>query len=70
MIATTELVLSRLRSFLKGTSRGGDGFRAQHLLDVLSGPTTVISDKLHASIMKVVNLWLSGSCPSVLGEYM
>ncbi|XP_026397972.1 uncharacterized protein LOC113293597 [Papaver somniferum] len=70
MIASTELVMSRLRSFPKGTSCGRDGFRAQHLLDVLSGPATVLSDDLIVSITDMVNLWLLGSFPSVLGEFI
>ncbi|XP_026384575.1 uncharacterized protein LOC113280132 [Papaver somniferum] len=70
MVASKKLVLGRLKSFPKGTSRGRDGFRAQHLLDALSGDASVLSDELIASITDVVNLWLAGSCPSVLGDFV
>ncbi|XP_026456101.1 uncharacterized protein LOC113357055 isoform X2 [Papaver somniferum] len=70
MKASTDLVVGRLKSFPKGTSCGWDGFRAQHFLDALSGSAAAISEDLIASITDVVNLWLSGSCPPALGEFV
>lgn len=66
----SKAVLDSIRSFPKGTSCGRDGLRAQHLLDALSGPAAVVSDELLNSITGVVNLWLSGDCPAVLGQYI
>ena len=65
-----DLVLNRIRSFPKGTSCGRDGLRAQHLMDILGGAASVIADDLLVSITGVVNLFLSGKCPSQLGEYI
>ncbi|XP_026428642.1 uncharacterized protein LOC113324540 [Papaver somniferum] len=70
MVASTELVLGILKSFPKGTSCKRDAFRAQHLLDALSGAAAVLADELIASITDVVNLWLAGSCPFVLGAFV
>lgn len=70
IVASPDLVLGRLRSFPKGSSCGRDGFRAQHFLDALSGSAAAISDDLIASITDVVNLWLSVSFPSALGEFV
>lgn len=63
-------VLSALKSFPKGTSYGRDGLRAQHLLDAMSGAAAVVADDLPQSITGVVNLWLAGKCPKVLGEFV
>ncbi|GKD54315.1 putative reverse transcriptase domain-containing protein, partial [Tanacetum coccineum] len=56
--------------FPSGTSCGRDGLRAQHLICCLSGAVVAISDELVASITQVVNLFLDGKCPKVLGEYI
>lgn len=64
------LVLSAIKSFPKGTSCGREGLRDQHLLDAMSGPTAAIADDLLKSMAGVVNLWLSGQCPPILGEYV
>lgn len=66
----TKDVLTAIKSFPKGTSCGRDGIRAQHLLDALSGSAAAVSEELLSSITAVVNLWLSGKCPKVLGEYI
>ncbi|XP_026383543.1 uncharacterized protein LOC113279040 [Papaver somniferum] len=63
-------VLLALKSFPKGTSCGRDGLRAQHLLDAMSGASAAIADDLLQSITGVVNLWLAGKCPSILGEFV
>jgi hypothetical protein len=65
-----DLVLNRIRSFPKGTSCGRDGLRAQHLMDILGGAASAIADDLLGSITGVVNMFLSGKCPSQLGEYI
>ncbi|GJW41559.1 hypothetical protein Tco_0067404 [Tanacetum coccineum] len=65
-----DLVLNRIRSFPKGTSCGRDGLRAQHLMDILGGAASAVADDLLGSITGVVNLFLSGKCPSQLGEYI
>nr|GEX39533.1 hypothetical protein [Tanacetum cinerariifolium] len=59
-----DLVLNRISRFSKGTSCGRDGFIAQHLMDILGGVASAVADT------EVVNLFLSGKCPSQLGEYI
>ncbi|XP_026428293.1 uncharacterized protein LOC113324185 [Papaver somniferum] len=63
-------VLLALKSFPKGTSCGRDGLRDQHLLDAMSGVGAAVAEELLSSITGVVNLWLSGKCPSILGEFV
>ncbi|GJT30281.1 putative reverse transcriptase domain-containing protein [Tanacetum coccineum] len=69
-IASQDVVLDRIKSFPRGTSCRRDGLRAQHLMDCLSGAAVAISDKLVSSITQVVNLFLEGKCPMMLGEYI
>ncbi|GKF70644.1 hypothetical protein Tco_0203701 [Tanacetum coccineum] len=67
----TAAMISRCRSiFPKGTSCGRDGLRAQHLRDILGGAASAVADDLLGSITGVVNLFLSGKCPSQLGEFI
>lgn len=68
--ASPAVVLDMIRSFPRGTSCGRDDLRAQHLLDCLSGAAVAISDELITSITHVINLFLDGKCPWVLGEYI
>ncbi|GJR24240.1 hypothetical protein Tco_0972767 [Tanacetum coccineum] len=70
LIASQDVVLDMIKSFPRGTSCGRDGLRAQHLMDCLSGAALAISDKLDSSITQVVNLFLEGKCPTMLGEYI
>ncbi|GJR95485.1 putative reverse transcriptase domain-containing protein [Tanacetum coccineum] len=70
LIASQDVVLDRIKSFPRGTSCGRDGLRAQHLMDCLSGAALAISDELVSSITQVVNLFLEGKCPTMLGEYI
>ncbi|KAD3068125.1 hypothetical protein E3N88_36005 [Mikania micrantha] len=70
LVVDGECVLKCIRSFPKGTSCGRDGMRAQHLLDAVGGDDSVTSSGLLASITEVVNLWLGGSCPKVLAEFV
>ncbi|GKF51239.1 hypothetical protein Tco_0147706, partial [Tanacetum coccineum] len=70
LIASRDVVLDRIKSFPRGTSCGRDGLRAQHLMDCLSGAAVAISDELVSSITQVVNLFLEGKCPMLLGEYI
>nr|GEY93407.1 RNA-directed DNA polymerase, eukaryota [Tanacetum cinerariifolium] len=58
LIASPSMVLDRIKSFPRGTSRGRDGLRAQHLIDCLSGDAVAISDDLVSFITQVVNLFL------------
>ncbi|XP_074313962.1 uncharacterized protein LOC141649165 [Silene latifolia] len=69
-VASPAVVLDMIWSFPRGTSCGRDGFRAQHLMDCLSGADVAISDDLTTSITRVVNLFLEGRCPHALGEYV
>ncbi|GKA59752.1 hypothetical protein Tco_0759065, partial [Tanacetum coccineum] len=62
-IASSTVVLDRIKSFPRGTSCGRDGLRAQHLMDCLSGAAVAVSDELVSSITQVVNLFLAGNCP-------
>nr|GEV80210.1 hypothetical protein [Tanacetum cinerariifolium] len=70
LIASETVVLDRIKSFPRGTSYGRDGLRAQHLLNCLSGATVAVLDNLVSSITQVVNLFLAGKCPMMLGEYI
>ncbi|GJV14006.1 hypothetical protein Tco_1359329 [Tanacetum coccineum] len=70
LIASQDVVLDKIKSFPRGTSYGYDGLRAQHLMDCLSGAAVAISDELVSSITQVVNLFLEGKCPMMLGEYI
>ncbi|GJT38166.1 putative reverse transcriptase domain-containing protein [Tanacetum coccineum] len=70
LMAPPGLVLDMIKSFPRGTSCGRDGLRAQHLMDCLSGAAVAISDELITSIAQVVNLFLDGKCPKMLGEYI
>ncbi|GKE02285.1 hypothetical protein Tco_1390268, partial [Tanacetum coccineum] len=65
-----DLVLNRIYSFPKGTSCGQDGLEAQHLRDILGGVASAVANDLLGSITGVVNLFLSGKCPSQLGEFL
>ncbi|XP_026442067.1 uncharacterized protein LOC113341381 [Papaver somniferum] len=70
IIVDSRVVLRDIRIFPKGTSCGRDGLRAQHLVDAISGAAAAIADDLLVSITGVVNLWLAGRCPAVLGEFI
>ncbi|KAJ0925109.1 putative reverse transcriptase domain, exostosin [Helianthus annuus] len=70
LVVDGDCVLKCIRSFPKGTSCGRDGMRAQHLLDAIGGEGSVTSSGLLTSITEVVNLWLGGSCPMVLAEFV
>ncbi|GJU00320.1 hypothetical protein Tco_1110658, partial [Tanacetum coccineum] len=70
LIASHDVVLDRIKSLPRGTSCGRDGLRAQHLMDCLSGEAVAIFDELVSSITQVVNLFLEGKCPTMLGEYI
>ncbi|GKB90525.1 hypothetical protein Tco_0962797 [Tanacetum coccineum] len=70
LIASPTVVLDRIKSFPRGTSCGRDGLRAQHLMNCLSGAAVAIFDELVSSITQVVNLFLDGNCPKILGEYI
>ncbi|XP_026458438.1 uncharacterized protein LOC113358943 [Papaver somniferum] len=63
-------VLLALKNFPEGTSCGRDGLRAQHLLDVMSGAGASVADELLVSITGVVNLWMAGKCPPILGDFV
>ncbi|GKC55965.1 hypothetical protein Tco_1083563 [Tanacetum coccineum] len=70
LVASPAVVLDRIKSFPRGKSCGRDVLRAQHLIDCLSGVAVVNSDELVSSITQVVNLFLDGKCPNMLGEYI
>ncbi|KAL8167366.1 hypothetical protein V2J09_008865 [Rumex salicifolius] len=65
-----DVVLTRIHSFPKGTSCARDRLRAQHFVDVLGGSASTVTDDLLVSITRVVNLFLSGKCPSGLGKFI
>ncbi|GKC88096.1 hypothetical protein Tco_1148745 [Tanacetum coccineum] len=50
LIASSTVVLDRIKSFPRGTSCGRDGLCAQHLMDYLSGAVVAVSDELISSI--------------------
>ncbi|GJW84222.1 retrovirus-related pol polyprotein from transposon TNT 1-94 [Tanacetum coccineum] len=70
LIASSTVVLDKIKSFPCGTSCGQDGLRAQHLMDCLSGVVVVVSGELVSSITQVVNLFLAGNYPLMLGKYI
>ncbi|GJT94307.1 hypothetical protein Tco_1083152 [Tanacetum coccineum] len=70
LIASQVMVLDRIKNYPRGTSYGRDGLLAQHLMDCLSGVVVAIFDELVSSITQVVNLFLDGKCPMMLGEYI
>ncbi|GJW26690.1 putative reverse transcriptase domain-containing protein [Tanacetum coccineum] len=70
LLVHKDLVMNKIHSFPKGTSCGRDGLRAQHLMDILGGAASAVYDDLSGSITGVVNLFLSGKCPSELGEFI
>ncbi|GJZ67283.1 reverse transcriptase domain-containing protein [Tanacetum coccineum] len=70
LIASSTVVLDRIKSFPRGTSCGRDGLCAQHLMDCLSGAAVAVSDELISFITQVVNLFLAGNYPQMLGEYI
>ncbi|GJQ97670.1 hypothetical protein Tco_0008809 [Tanacetum coccineum] len=59
-----------IKSFPRGTSCRRDGLRSQHVMDCLSGVVVAVSDELIYSITQVVNLFLVGNYPQMLGEYI
>nr|GEV01369.1 hypothetical protein [Tanacetum cinerariifolium] len=63
LIASSTMVLDRIKSFSRGMSCERDGLRAQHLMDYLSGAVVAVSDELVSSIIQVVNLFLAENCP-------
>ncbi|GJT15865.1 putative reverse transcriptase domain-containing protein [Tanacetum coccineum] len=63
LIASSTVVLDRIKSFPRGTSCGRDGLCAQHLMDCLSGGAVAVSDELISFITQVVNLFLAGTVP-------
>ncbi|GKA71407.1 hypothetical protein Tco_0777546, partial [Tanacetum coccineum] len=70
LIASGAVVLDMIKSFSRGTSCRRDSFRTQHLMDCLSGAAVAISDELVSSITQVMNLFLDGKCPKMLGKYI
>ncbi|GKA21523.1 putative reverse transcriptase domain-containing protein, partial [Tanacetum coccineum] len=70
LIVSSTLDLDRIKSFPRGTSCGRDELRAQPLLDCFSEATIVVFDELISFITQVVNLFLAGNCPYILGEYI
>ncbi|KAL8170430.1 hypothetical protein V2J09_022234, partial [Rumex salicifolius] len=52
------------------TSCGCDGLRAQHFVDVLGGAASTVANDFLVSVTGVVSLFLSGKCPSWLGEFI
>ncbi|GKE70766.1 putative reverse transcriptase domain-containing protein, partial [Tanacetum coccineum] len=73
VVLYSEATLEELKtkhSFHPAPSLPHDGLRAQHLMDCLSGAVVAVSDELVSSITQVVNLFLVGNCPPMLGEYI
>nr|GEV20895.1 hypothetical protein [Tanacetum cinerariifolium] len=68
LIASSIMVLDRIKSFPHGTSCGKDDLRVQDLMDCLSRVIVVVYDELVSVITQVVNLFLAGNCPLLLGD--
>ncbi|GKB62004.1 hypothetical protein Tco_0918190 [Tanacetum coccineum] len=69
LTASPAVVLDMIKSFPYGTSCGQNELRTQHLMNCLSGVVVDTSDELVSSITQVVNQFLNGKCPKILGEY-
>lgn len=65
-----ELVLREIRSFKKGTGVGGDGLRPRHLLDLLGGNASGLSDRLLGAIQATLGLLLDGRAPLSLAPFV
>ncbi|GJU32188.1 hypothetical protein Tco_1175777, partial [Tanacetum coccineum] len=70
LIAYIIFVLDMIKSFHRGTSCGRDKLCAQHLMECLSGAVVAIPKELVAFITQLVNLFLYGKSPKMLGEYI
>nr|GEW06806.1 hypothetical protein [Tanacetum cinerariifolium] len=70
LIASSTVVLDRIKSFLCGTSCGRDVLRAQHLMDYSSEADVAVSNELISFITQVVNLFLVRNCPQMMDEYI
>lgn len=68
LAVSQDIVMQSIKAFPKGTSCGRDGFRAQHILDMLVGAGSVVSDELLSTLTRIVNLFLEGRCPAELAE--
>ncbi|KAL5714452.1 hypothetical protein ACHQM5_016415 [Ranunculus cassubicifolius] len=68
LIVSQDVVLHAIKAFPKGTSCGRDGFRAQHILDMLVGAGSIVGEELIRGMTGMVNLFLAGGCPSELAE--
>nr|GEV09763.1 putative reverse transcriptase domain-containing protein [Tanacetum cinerariifolium] len=64
LVAEIDSVFSCITSFPK------DGLRAQHILDALCEEGSATATDLLKVITSVVNLWLAGSCPPILVEFV
>ncbi|CAI8615225.1 unnamed protein product [Vicia faba] len=70
LVVKMDTVFVCIKLFLKGTSCGRHGLRAQHLLDAMCGKGFFVSRDLLCTITQVVNLWLGGRCPVNLAEFV
>nr|GEW30114.1 hypothetical protein [Tanacetum cinerariifolium] len=70
LVASSTVVLDRIKSFLCGTSCGRDVLRTQHLMDYSSEADVAVSDELISFITQVVNLFLVRNCPQMIDEYI
>nr|KAJ0205910.1 hypothetical protein LSAT_V11C500229180 [Lactuca sativa] len=68
LVADFDCVFGCIKSFPKGTSCGRDGLQAQHILDALCREGFATAIDLLRVITTMVNLWLGGSCPSILAN--
>ena len=66
----TQIVLSCLRAFPKGTSPGASKLRAQHLLDVIAGSTAPAARDCLLSLTCLMNHLLSGKAPSCISPWL
>ena len=66
----SALVGKCLSSFKKGTGCGTSGLRAEHLKDALRTPIESVNESSLSAITTMVNLFLSGKCPTSLAPFI
>jgi len=63
-------VLMCLKGFPRGTSPGGSGLRAQHLLDAVIGHTTPSADDCLHNLTRLMNFLLAGKASPLLAPWL
>jgi len=70
LVVEEDAVLSSLKGFPRGSSPGGSGLRAQHLLDAVAGSTVPATRTCLAELTRWLNALLDGSINSQLAPWV